>query len=135
MILKEELNLVLKKDINGKPYIKDYNVSISHKKDYVVVVVDKNRVGIDIEYIEPIDLKICKDIFNEEELRYIFDKEPISSDLVYTNDNKILYRFYEMWTKKEALYKCFGNKIGKYTLKTDKFDDYILTYVKERDEV
>ena len=94
----------------GKPYTKDLNVefNISHSADIVVCVVDDNPVGVDVEKIRPINFNIAKQIFNIEEIRYIFECIPqieVYND--YQND-AVLKRFFEIWTKKEAYGKLIG---------------------------
>ena len=48
-ILEKEVKIT--HDENGKPVIQDYNISISHSKGYLAILLSKAlRVGIDIEY-------------------------------------------------------------------------------------
>jgi 4'-phosphopantetheinyl transferase len=63
------------------------------------------QVGIDIEKVAPLDNYQLKNYFNEEELSYI-------------DDDKL--RFYEVWTKKEAILKAAGN-VGLMQAKEIKF--------------
>lgn len=93
---------------HGKPYAVDLDVefNISHSGDMVVCAVDDYPVGIDIELIRPIDLSVAKRVCTKEELLYIFGYEPTAFDFIYTEDEEILTRFFEVWTKKEACYKC-----------------------------
>lgn len=94
----------------GKPYVKDLPVefNISHSGDMVVCAIDDKPIGIDIEKIRPIDLTVAKRICTSEELLYLFDRTPTEQDFTYTTDTKILTRFFELWTKKEAYGKLFG---------------------------
>lgn len=94
----------------GKPYAKDLPVefNISHSGDMVVCAIDDKPIGIDIEKIRPIDLAVAKRICTSEELLYLFDRTPTEQDFTYTTDTKILTRFFELWTKKEAYGKHFG---------------------------
>lgn len=94
--------------VYGKPYAVDLDVefNISHSGDMVVCAVDDKPVGIDIEQIRPIDLSIAKRVCTAKELIYIFGYKPTETDFVYTEDEEILTRFFEVWTKKEACYKC-----------------------------
>lgn len=93
---------------HGKPYAVDLDVefNISHSANLVVCAVDDQPVGIDIELIRPIDLSVAKRVCSDEELLYIFDYKPKDADFVYTEDEEILTRFFEVWTRKEACYKC-----------------------------
>ena len=92
---------------HGKPYAVDLDVefNISHSGDIVVCAVDDKPVGIDVEQIRPIDLSVAKRVCTEEELFYIFGHKPINADFAYTEDEEKLTHFFEVWTKKEAMYK------------------------------
>lgn len=92
----------------GKPYAVGLCVefNISHSGDMVVCAVDDKPVGIDIEQIRPIDLSVAKHVCADDELIYIFGHKPTEKDFVYTEDMETLTRFFELWTKKEAFYKC-----------------------------
>lgn len=95
---------------HGKPYAKYLAVefNISHLGDMVVCAVDDKPVGIDIEQIRPIDLTIAKRICTDEELLYLFGHTPAEQDFTYTTDTKLLTRFFELWTAKEAYGKLVG---------------------------
>ena len=99
----------------GKPYAKDMAVefNISHCGDMVICAVDNKPVGVDIERIRPIHLKIAKRICTEEELTYLFGHRPTEEDFVYTTDYEKLVRFFELWTDKEALCKQKGVGISE----------------------
>lgn len=95
----------------GKPYAKDLPVefSISHSGDFAVCAVSDSKIGIDIEKIRPVDLKIAKRICTEKELLYILGTIPKESDFCITEDISVLTRFFHVWTKKEAYSKYLGN--------------------------
>lgn len=124
----------------GKPFAVGLNVefNISHSGDMVVCAIDKHPVGIDIEQIRTIDLNIVKRICTDEELVCLFGHEPKEDDFEQTPDIALLTRFFEIWTAKEAYYKCIGT--GIYDLKisppkntiTFKIDeDYIVSVVRQ----
>jgi 4'-phosphopantetheinyl transferase len=75
--------------------------SISHKPKYVAAVVSKDKVGIDIEEIEPRTESLFNHIISDEEWRL---KE------------KSWDTFFRYWTAKEATLKVIG--IGISGLKT-----------------
>jgi len=131
----------------GRPYIKDgsYNISISHTKGYVAVVLDKNyRVGIDIEQIS--------DRVKRVRSKFVSDKE-------YIDPDKELIHLLLNWSAKESVYKLFDipgielkeeviisrfkpEKEGVFTadiIRTDQrvdvfymtTSDFVLTYVVE----
>lgn len=83
----------------GKPYAKNLPVhfSISHSGDIVACAVSDKEIGIDIEKIRPVNLKAAVKFATENELEYIS-----------TNEN----RFFEIWTLKEAYFKCIGTGLG-----------------------
>lgn len=100
-------------DDNGKPYAKGLNIhfSISHCDDTVVCVASDTAVGIDIERIKPINLRLAKKVCVDEEMEYLFCKTPTQADFTFCEDQNILHRFYEIWTAKEAYFKKLGTGI------------------------
>ncbi len=103
---KENLgSSILKNKYIGEYYLSDKDkplspniyFNISHSKGVVILAVSKdNDVGVDIEYIRPLEDKFKQYVCNEDE--YLFSKN---------NDE----RFYEIWTNKESLLKCLGSGI------------------------
>lgn len=89
-------------DEKGKPYAENLDVhfNISHSGEYVVCAVASSPIGIDIEKIRDINLKILERICSKRELLY-FSEEPK------------LNQFFEMWTAKEAQAKLLGDGISK----------------------
>ena len=71
--------------------------NLSHSGDWVVLAVDETEVGCDIERFKLVDpLRLGKVVYTGAELEYI------------SSNPDRLSRFYELWTKKEALLKCMG---------------------------
>ncbi len=92
---------------NSKPYINDIDVdfNLSHSKDYFCYsVVNKSvsLIGVDIEVIKPIEnlSSIVTNYMHSKEEAYILNKS-------ISNYEQML-RFYEIWTRKEALLKMHG---------------------------
>lgn len=83
----------------GKPYAKNLPVyfSISHSGDWVVCTVSDKETGIDIEKIRPHKPKSAEKFATEKELEYIYSAEK---------------GFFEIWTLKEAYFKCIGTGLG-----------------------
>ena len=82
----------------GKPFlINDPHIhfNISHAGNCVAFAIADVPVGIDIEIIKPIDLKIAERFFTPDEIEYILSGDQIQ-------------RFYEVWTKKESYIKYDG---------------------------
>ena len=84
----------------GKPYLKDDSlfISISHSGDFVAVAADTVPIGIDIEEVKVIDLKIAKRVCTISDLEFL-----------YSGEN--LLGFYKIWTAKEAYFKMKGTGI------------------------
>lgn len=91
--------IIIKKNEFGKPFADRLPVhfNISHSGDFVVCAVSEKEIGIDIEKIRPIRPDVAKKFATEEELGYIG-----------TN----LERFFDIWTLKEAYFKCIGTGLG-----------------------
>ena len=115
--------IVFDRTETGKPYAKGLPVefNISHSGDVIVCVVDDKPVGIDIEKIHPVDLKVAKHICTDDELIYLFGYTPTEQDFTYTTDQELLTRFFELWTTKEAICKLRGIGIGELCSATDKY--------------
>ena len=81
----------------GKPISNNTFVNISHSYNMVVVgISSNNEIGIDIEKIRDASDSLKKYISSEEELNYIKDDKT----------------FYEIWTSKEAITKCYGSGLN-----------------------
>lgn len=83
----------------GKPFAKglDVHFNVSHSGDIAVCAVSGREIGIDIEKIREIKADACRKFANENEIEYI-------------NSNK--NGFFEIWTLKEAYFKCVGTGLG-----------------------
>ncbi len=76
----------------------DFN--IAHSGNWVMCgATDGGRIGVDVEYIKPIELDIAKYYFAAEEVRYLNHQE----------ESARLEFFYHLWTLKEAYIKAEGN--------------------------
>lgn len=90
-------NKTVKHTSQGQPYLSDnsYQISISHSKDYAVVLLHKHkRVGVDIENISNRVLRI--------EDRFVSEDEYIDSN------NRVLHLILH-WCAKETLYKVMDS--------------------------
>ena len=103
---------VLHRTPQGQPFLTGCSlcVSISHCENMVACAIDEKAVGIDIERIRPVNLKICNHVCTEEEKRYVL------GDLAEfpqgnCDDPQMLRRFFEIWTAKEAFFKRNGTGI------------------------
>lgn len=91
--------IIIVKNEFGKPFAEglDVHFSVSHSGDFVVCAVSEKEIGIDIEKIRDIRLDAAKRFACESELEYIADD---------------INRFFEIWTLKEAYFKCIGTGLG-----------------------
>lgn len=89
---------------HGKPYAKDLAVefNISHSGNIVMCAVSNSPIGLDIEEIRPVDISVIKRVCNNDELKYALQ------------DNSYK-RFFEIWTFKEAYFKCIGIGITDFS--------------------
>lgn len=90
----------------GKPKLKnseEFHFNISHSGDWVVAVVDKQPIGIDIEKVCPIwYVDIAKRFFKNDEYNW----------LLAQNDKNKLEDFYKLWTLKESYIKMMGTGLS-----------------------
>jgi len=115
----EEKNIVFELKEYGKPELKNYrhfHFNISHSGRWVVCITDNMPVGIDVEEIKPVDFKIAKNFFSEEECR----------DLFLRKGRERLEYFYDLWTLKESFIKNRGKGLSipldSFTIKVKKED-------------
>lgn len=84
----------------GKPFLinSDFDISISHSKDYIGVMIGKNHdLALDIEYLSDRVYRIAKRFMSEEELASIQEE-----------DKQV--HIYQHWCAKECLIKLYGKK-------------------------
>lgn len=86
----------------GKPFLDSnkYYFNISHSGEYVIFAVSDDEIGIDIQKMDEINLKISERFFSPYEDKFI--KEYNSFE-----------RFYIIWTIKEAYIKYIGQGLNK----------------------
>lgn len=94
----------LKVTFNGKPYLKNsknLHFNISHSGNMILCAIsDKAPIGVDVEKIKPKILDHFKSYFTVHEWQNIT-----------FNDNSIK-RFYDLWTRKEAMIKADGRGLS-----------------------
>lgn len=98
-------DILFKRNQYGKPCLKntpDFQFNLSHSGQWVVCVVSNVPVGIDIEEIKPIDLKIAIRFFAKEELKDLFS---------LVEPERLPY-FYDLWTLKESYIKALGKGLS-----------------------
>ena len=88
---------------NGKPWIsKDICFNLSHAHKKAIIGFHKKDIGVDIEY-----KKDLEDYNSIEDLVYIKEEKE------YIKNGYRRERFYELWTKKEAIIKGIGIGFSK----------------------
>jgi 4'-phosphopantetheinyl transferase len=91
----------------GKPYLTNVShiyYNISHTGCYVACVIADEPVGIDIELVKSVDMKIAERFFSPNETTYVLSAH---------NGDIRLQRFFEVWTKKESRIKCEGKGLSQ----------------------
>lgn len=101
----EELNLpldqiLLERTEKGKPFIKNANfhISISHSGNFAAVVTHSSPVGLDIEELRRVDLRVVQRVCSESDKK-LLDKKDFDLS------------FLKIWTAKEAYFKMLGTGI------------------------
>lgn len=101
-IFNIDLNLTdLKKDAFNKPYFNEkFYFSVAHSHQIVICIAsNESNVGIDIELISELKRDYPVELFSENECAYLS-----------ASDN-VMYHFYKLFTRKEALSKLSGKGI------------------------
>lgn len=99
----EPSQLTFKTNRFGKPILTDHGkeslqFNLSHSGDWVVLVIDNEPVGIDIELIQTQIPDVEKIVFTEIEITQIYSAEP----------DRLINRFFQQWTRKESYIKALG---------------------------
>ena len=126
----------------GKPVAQNgICFNLSHSGEWVLLAVDDNDVGCDIEQVRFVNgLRMGRIVFTDRELREI------------ENARDKTGVFFDLWTKKEALLKCMGKGFHReaksvevcsdhfldggeaYYLRTRRFADYTLSVCSRKRE-
>jgi len=84
----------------GKPYLrgnKNFHFNISHSGDWVTCAINNKPIGVDVEQIKQINIRMFQPFLSPEECKSL---NPEKKDA--------LRHFYELWTYKESFIKCIG---------------------------
>lgn len=93
--------LIISANGHGKPLVQnraDVHFNLTHAGRYVACCVGDGPVGIDVEEIRPVDLKIAQRFYTESEYAHLLEQ----SEALRTE------RFIELWTMKESFIKLKG---------------------------
>ena len=92
--------LSIKKNINGKPYLPNFplHFNLSHSEKWIAIAfTQKNPIGIDIEVVQSI-----------EDMEQLMTTCFSTREQAYVREKNSLFRFWEIWSKKEACFKALG---------------------------
>jgi len=101
----EELEFAV--NLYGKPFLKNkpqIHYNLSHAGSFISCALSDQPVGIDIECIKEIDMRIADRFFTAQETAHI---------LSAPEDMRKRQRFFEVWTKKESRIKWEGKGLTK----------------------
>lgn len=93
--------LAFDQDRYGKPYLTGHpklQFNLSHSGRWCVCAVSTVPVGVDVEQVRPMDLAWTDKFLSAKE----------REDLRAKEDSDRLWRFYELWTRKESYAKALG---------------------------
>ena len=137
-----EEKIIFGKTEKGKPFAENVDVqfNISHSGNFVVCAADKKSIGVDIEEIRLVNLKVAKRVYTNDELFYLFGYTPTDNAFDKTPDSQMLVRFFELWTAKEAYLKYTGTglvdnlkelSVDRNNIICEKFGNYIISVYSE----
>lgn len=110
-------SIEIERSLHGKPYLKNkpnLHFNLSHTTDMLAIVIAKDPVGIDVENIASRNLSV-------EKISRIADRffTPREQAYIFKTSGDEIYRFYEIWTKKEAYVKYLGERLIRKVKKID----------------
>lgn len=96
------IDLQIKYNKFGKPFVdEDIYFNVSHSEGLVVCAFTKtDQIGVDIEYIKPINIADFRDILTSFEWHLLNGSVDICG------------AFYELWTQKESILKACGTGLS-----------------------
>ncbi|BAU28518.1 4'-phosphopantetheinyl transferase [Aneurinibacillus soli] len=94
-------------DVNpyGKPHIKNlasFHFNLSHAGVWILCGIDDSPIGVDIEWIQPIDFCIAEQLFSPEEKAVLYSAAEAEQ----------IPLFYRFWTLKESYLKALGTGLS-----------------------
>ena len=115
-----KIPVVYKINPNGMPYFDDKKItfSLSHSGDYAACAISNDEIGVDIQKVREVNLKISKRVFTKSE------NTVLSSSQNKTNE------FFRLWVLKESYMKAkgLGFKLGFKSFSVDKRNDTTNVY-------
>jgi 4'-phosphopantetheinyl transferase len=101
----QEINLVFGE--KGKPHIgnlSNMHFNISHSGHYVVCAVSSTEIGIDVERVRKVNLRIAERFFSPSEIH----------DLMALPEESRMHYFITLWTIKESYLKAIGRGLTQH---------------------
>jgi len=101
----QEINLIFGE--KGKPHIgnlSDVHFNISHSGHYVVCAVAPSEIGIDVERIRKVNLRVAERFFSPSEIH----------DLMACEEENRMQYFITLWTIKESYLKAIGRGLTQH---------------------
>lgn len=89
----------------GKPFLintTNIQYNISHSGRWIACSIDNLPIGIDIEQIKPIDMRIAERFFSKEEVKILMNKCAAEREAY----------FYDLWALKESYIKAIGKGLS-----------------------
>ena len=102
---KQEITLMFGE--KGKPHIENLvgvHFNISHSGHYVVCAVAGAEIGIDVERVRKVNLRIAERFFSESEIQ----------DLMAHDEDARMQYFITLWTIKESYLKAIGRGLTQH---------------------
>jgi len=103
----EKAEITLAYGEKGKPHLenlKDVHFNISHSGHYIVCAVSSVEIGIDVERIRTVNLRIADRFFSESEI----------ADLKACDESTRMQYFITLWTIKESYLKAIGRGLTQH---------------------
>ena len=99
LIKNEDPEIIIKYDLNGKPYLNiQKGISISHSNEIVAIGISNEiDFGIDVQFKTDKVFKIQSKFLSEMEIKFLGKKNDLESLI-------------KVWSAKESIYKALGKK-------------------------
>ena len=116
------IEAVVERDVKGKPFVSNIpgcHFSISHSGRMIAIAVDVMPIGVDIERMRKVNLKIVERFFSKGDIKNFYE---------VSKEDRLQY-FFKMWTQKESYVKCIGIGFSgmpfrNFTIVDDKLGQY-----------
>jgi 4'-phosphopantetheinyl transferase len=98
-VLNQQINIVT--TVYGKPILRDFkklHFNLAHAGAWIIVAIDVQPVGVDVEEIRTMDMLAYSDVFSQSEQNMLQVKSKESQTRC----------FFELWTGKESYLKAVG---------------------------